>query len=202
MRDVTAIILAAGFSRRMGDQNKLLLPINGIPMIRHVVEVYGAISTRPVMVVTGHEAEDVAAAIAQSNAIPVFNPAYAQGQPTSVACGLRAADDGCDLLVGLGDQPLLTPKDLRDLLDAHAAANVERISIPVRGEERGNPIVIPSALRARLLADPHSPGCKKFTRANPDHVQFHTLTATGFFTDVDAPEAYSSLINSTMEAAQ
>lgn len=202
MREVTAIILAAGLSRRMGNRNKLLLPINGIPMIRHVVEIYSSVTTHPVLVVTGHEAEQVAAAVAQSSAITVFNPHYAQGQQTSVATGLRAAERGSDLLIGLGDQPLLTRKDLLDLLDSHIAANADRISIPVRGEDRGNPIVIPAALRARLLADPHSPGCKKFTRANPEHVQFHALAAPGFFTDVDTPEAYASLIDHRLKESQ
>ena len=193
MPEVTAIILAAGLSRRMGERNKLLLPIGDVPMIRHVVDVYSGATDGRVLVVTGHQASEVEAALAGSNARTVFNANYAQGQPTSVACGLRAATEGDTLLIGLGDQPLLTSDDIKSLLAAHAAADLSRISIPAMEQQRGNPIVVPAKLRARLLADPRSPGCKKFTRSHPEHVQFHALASAGFYADVDTPETYAAL---------
>ena len=202
MRDVTAIILAAGMSRRMGGRNKLLLPVGGIPMIRHMVHTYSAVVTGPVLVITGHDAQKVEKALEGSPAKTVFNPDYAQGQPTSVACGLRAAGQATTILVGLGDQPLLTSDDLRALLAAHASADTSRISIPVTDQQRGNPLVIPATLCPRLMADPKSPGCKTFTRANPDHVQFHRLDAPGFYADVDTPEAYDALTQSNMADIQ
>ncbi|MEP1964926.1 nucleotidyltransferase family protein [Tateyamaria sp.] len=193
MRDICAIILAAGLSRRMGTRNKLLLPIDGVPMIRHVVDVYRATIDGPIIAVTGHEADAVESALAGSGVQTVFNPDYAQGQPTSVACGLRQAPNGRDILIGLGDQPLLTRDDLHTLRSAHNAADPARISIPMSDTQRGNPIAVPATLKARLLEDPRSPGCKKFTRENPDHVQFHALSAPGFYADVDTPEAYDQL---------
>ncbi|MEO9779681.1 MAG: nucleotidyltransferase family protein [Sedimentitalea sp.] len=199
MRDITAIILAAGLSRRMGDCNKLLLPVGGVPMIRHMVDVYSAATTRPVLVVTGHDADDVAKALTDSGARTVFNADYAQGQPTSVACGLRAVNDAGAVLIGLGDQPLLTAGDIRDLLAAHTSADPQRISIPALDQHRGNPIMVPDALRSRLLKDPRSPGCKTFTRAYPEHVQFHALSARGFYADIDTPEAYETLIAGKLE---
>lgn len=91
MTDVTAILLAAGFSRRMGDRNKLLLTVRGVPMIRHMVTIYSAVATGPVLVVTGHQAEEIETVLAGSPAKTVHNPDYALGQSTSVTCGLRAA---------------------------------------------------------------------------------------------------------------
>lgn len=199
MRDVTAIILAAGLSRRMGGRNKLLLPINGVPMIRHMVNTYRAVTDGPVLVVTGHEAETVAASLAGSEAQTVYNPAFSDGQQTSVACGLRAAKGAGQILIGLGDQPRLTHGDLKDLLAAHRAADPARISIPMMDEHRGNPIVVPAVLRDRLLADPRSPGCKTFTRTHPEHVQFHALPSPGFYADLDTPEAYDALTAHDLE---
>jgi molybdenum cofactor cytidylyltransferase len=193
MHDVTAIILAAGLSRRMGARNKLLLPISGVPMIRHMVNVYSAAIDGPVLVVTGHEADVVEAGLEGSAAVTVFNADYAQGQPTSVACGLRGAGDAKAILIGLGDQPLLSAADVSALLLAHNQADVGRISIPKLGDQRGNPIVVPAALRVQLLADPRSPGCKKFTHENPEQVQFHALAAPGFYADIDTPEVYDAL---------
>ncbi|MGA9253553.1 MAG: nucleotidyltransferase family protein [Roseobacter sp.] len=200
MSEVAAILLAAGFSRRMGARNKLLLPVGGVPMIRHMVNVYGAISERPVLVVTGHAAKDIEAALSGSFARTVFNPDYAQGQATSVVCGLREVDPATDVLIGLGDQPLLTVKDLHALLTMHRAADTSRISIPVYQQQRGNPIVVPASLCSHVLADPKSPGCKKFTRTHPEYVQFQTLPSRGFYTDIDTPEAYEALRQSNQEA--
>lgn len=199
MSDVTVILLAAGFSRRMGTRNKLLLPIGDVSMIRHMVNTYREITNRPVLVVTGHEAQDVQAALSGSSAEMVHNTDYAQGQSTSVVCGLLAAEPESDVLIGLGDQPLLTATDLRKLLSTHEAADTSRISIPIKEGHRGNPIVVPAALRSNLLADPKAPGCKSFTRAHPDHVQFHSLSSSGFYSDVDTPEAYEALVQSKLE---
>ncbi len=182
----------------MGAQNKLLLPIKGIPMIRHMVETYGTVAST-VLVVTGHESPAIGAAIAGTDATTVYNPSFSEGQQTSVTCGLRAAPESARFLIGLGDQPLLSTQDLQDLLDRHET-NPARITIPMNGDQRGNPIVVPAGLRRTLLADDQAPGCKKFTRNNPDHVQFHETDAPGFFTDVDTPQAYAALNSSALEA--
>lgn len=200
MPETVAIILAAGLSRRMGARNKLLLPINGVPMIRHMVETYHAATCQPVCVVTGYEADQIEAALDRAPVALRFNPDFEEGQFTSVAAGLRAAPPCDQVLIGLGDQPMLTPTDITALLAAHDDANPAKISIPGHASQRGNPIVIPQILRPRLLADPHAPGCKKFTRAHPEHVQFHPLQNPGFYADVDTPDAYAAATNSTKEA--
>ena len=199
MTDVAVIILAAGLSRRMYKQNKLLLPVGNIPMIRHMVLTYQSVTTLPVLVVTGHDHQAVAAALEGTGSKTVFNASFAEGQQTSVICGLGAIQDASLILIGLGDQPLLKAEDLLHLLATHAAADPKRISIPVRDQARGNPIVVPGAFRKRLLADQSTPGCKAFTRAYPEHVQFHELTAPGFYADVDTPDAYAALTNQFLE---
>ena len=199
MRETIAIILAAGLSRRMGARNKLLLPVNGVPMIRHMVDTYHAVTQRPVLVVTGHQADAVETSLSGCDVQTVYNPDFAHGQQTSVACGLRAAQGAARILIGLGDQPRLTGGDLKKMLAAHCAADPARISIPMTGEQRGNPIVVPDVLRDRLLVDPRSPGCKIFTRAHPEHVQFHALRSPGYYADVDTPDAYDALAVQTLD---
>jgi len=202
MADVAVIILAAGLSRRMGARNKLLLPVGGVPMIRHMVATYSLVADGPVVVVTGHEADAIKASLDGCDIEIVHNADYAGGQQTSVACGLRAVPDADQILIGLGDQPTLTVSDLHSLLGAHKAADPGRISIPLLNEQRGNPILVPGSLRGRLLADPRSPGCKTFTRANPEHVQFQALASAAFYADVDTPDAYAALTAGTSERAQ
>ena len=194
MHEIATILLAAGLSRRMGEQNKLLLPIHGRPIIAHMVAIYQAATKGPVLVVTGNERALIEEALDGSGAETVFSENYKVGQVNSVACGLQNAPDAKTLLMALGDQPYLQTKDLQALLAAHDAADPNRISIPQIGDMRGTPLVIPGALRARLLEDPRSPGCKRFTRENPEHVQFHALPARGFYDDIDTPEDYAALL--------
>jgi len=199
MPETIAILLAAGLSRRMGARNKLLLPVRGRPMIRHMVDTYFAATGHAVCVVTGHAADEIAHALKDAPATVHLNADYAQGQPTSVACGLRCAPICDRLLIGLGDQPLLSSADLSVLLNAHDNGDPNKISIPLHRDQRGNPIVVPASLRSRLLEDPHAPGCKKFTRAHPEHVQFHGLSQHGFYTDIDTPDAYVSFASEAVQ---
>lgn len=200
MSETGAIVLAAGLSRRMGDRNKLLLPIGGIPMIRHTVMTYHSATQRPICVVVGHQADLITAALKDIPAKIHFNPDYAQGQATSVACGLQMLARCDRFFIGLGDQPSLTPSNLEVLLKAHSAEDPAKIAIPQREGQRGNPIVVPDRLRARLLMDPRAPGCKKFTREYPEHVRFLPLSDPGFYADVDTPAEYSALATHHQEA--
>ncbi|WP_195819460.1 nucleotidyltransferase family protein [Roseobacter sp. MH60115] len=188
MADCGAIILAAGLSRRMGARNKLLIEIEGIPMIRRVVRVATGICDGSVMVVTGHQREDIEAALAGLPVTFVHNPAFECGQKSSVACGLEAAAEAEATLMMLGDQPLLSPKHLIWLLSQHRAQAPRRITVPVNSAVRGNPLVIPRALKPLLLANPRDPGCRSFTRAHPEHVHCAETADPAFFRDIDTAE--------------
>lgn len=189
------IILAAGLSRRMEARNKLLLSIDGKPMIRHVVETYLAAVDGQVCVVTGFEADRIEAALVGLPIRYVHNADYEAGQPFSVRAGLLEAPDAQYYLVGLGDQPQLTAVDLRELIEAHLAADVLKITIPDYDSTRGNPIIVPNALRPKLLVDQANPGCGKFTRAHPKLVQKIPMSQPGFFKDIDTPAAFEAFKN-------
>jgi molybdenum cofactor cytidylyltransferase len=91
-------------------------------------------------------------------------------------------------LVVLGDQPLLDRAALERLLERHRAGDQTRITIPVNGAERGNPLLIPLALKPALLADKTNPGCRKFTRDNPEKVHRVETQDPAYFTDLDTLE--------------
>lgn len=192
-----AIVLAAGLSRRMGDRNKLLLPIHGTPMIRHVVETYLSVVEERVWVVTGYEGERIEAALRGLDVHIVHNESFEAGQPFSVRAGLFEARGAGHYLIGLGDQPDLTGDDLRALIAAHLAGDVQKISIPYQDTTRGNPIVVPAAMRDRLLADQANPGCGRFTRAHPELARHIPMTQAGFFNDIDTPAAFEVFRKST-----
>ncbi|QBF32679.1 NTP transferase domain-containing protein [Thalassococcus sp. S3] len=199
MRSVTAILLAAGLSRRMGAWNKLLLPVDGEPMVRRVARTYLAAIDTPLTVVTGHDAEKVRAALSGLATSFTHNPDFASGQPTSVAAGVREAPNADLLLIGLADQPKLTPHDLTALIAAHRQGDAAKITIPIHDGARGNPIVVPRMLRPRLLDHPDRPGCMHFTRQQPEQVQIAFLPAPGFYADIDTPDDYAAHVQTLGE---
>jgi len=193
MAEANAVILAAGLSTRMGERNKLLLDLGGTPMIRRVVQVYSKAIDGVIRVVTGFEAERIGQALSGLPVQIIHNPQFAQGQQTSVVAGLAKVSQEAPTILGLGDQPHLRPADLRWLMAQHEKAP-EKITIPQNMTgARGNPIVIPRALRGQMLANPKSPGCRKFTRDNPNLVQMVPSLALGFFADIDTPEDYARI---------
>ena len=191
---LTAIVLAAGLSRRMEGPNKLLLDWFGLPVIRHLCGVYLGAIKGEVIVVTGYMAPDVRAALAGLPVRFVHNAHYADGQQGSVVTGLQAVGEGRGALVGLGDQTLLTADDLQTLIAAHAAADPEKVTVPVREGARGNPVLIPAGLVAKVLDDGADAQSGRFIDLRADHVQSVEMAAVGFFADIDTPALYEKLL--------
>ncbi|MFI5309292.1 MAG: NTP transferase domain-containing protein, partial [Polyangiales bacterium] len=118
-RRIAAIVLAAGRSQRMQPINKLLVEIEGTPLVARVVDRVLAAGADHVVVVTGHQAEQVAAALASSGVAIVHNPDFAQGLSSSLRCGLRALGNGFDgAMVCLADMPRVEREHMQVLMSA------------------------------------------------------------------------------------
>ena len=119
---IAGIVLAAGRSSRLG-RPKQLLPVHGEPLIRHTLRRVLASSLDQVILVVGHEADEVRAAVADLPVECVFNPDAAAGQSTSVRAGLAALSPDVEAAVFiLGDQPGVDPNVIDALIDAWRAS--------------------------------------------------------------------------------
>jgi molybdenum cofactor cytidylyltransferase len=186
---IAALILAAGLSRRMGKANKLLAEIDGAAMVVRVADTVLASKASPVLVVTGHEAERVRAALAGRKLGFVDNPDYQEGLASSVRHGLAALPEDCDgVLVCLGDMPRIRPEHLDRLIAAFNPVEGRAICVPVYKGKRGNPVLLSRrffAEMARLKGD---------TGARPLIGQHHEVVAEiemdddGVLVDVDSPD--------------
>ena len=190
---VAAIVLAAGRSTRMGAQNKLLADIAGTPMVRRVAEAVLASKARPVLVVTGHQAAEVGAAVSGLDVTLVANPDYATGLASSLKAGIRAVPNGCDgALVLLGDMPRIAPEHLDRLIDALAAAP-ESIVVPVHEGRQGNPVLWPRRYFSELLQLEGDAGARRLIAVHPEQVREVEMGTSAIFADVDTPEALRDL---------
>ena len=197
MIEFDAVILAAGLSRRMSAENKLLLDWYGRPLIAHVAQACLAAVDGPVTIVTGHEADRIAVAL---DSLPVtlrYNTNYESGQQSSVAAALRQRSVAKATLLGPGDQPFLQAHDLRWLMAIHHALDPDRVTVPFNGGIRGNPIIIPAPLRAQMQENPRNAACRRFTRDNPALVSKAVGAAAAFFADIDTGDDCAAFIAQT-----
>lgn len=189
--DAAAVVLAAGESRRMRGVNKLLLTIDGVPLVRRQVDTLLAAGIGRVVVVLGHQAARVEAVLAGSDVACVRHADYALGQQGSVLAGLAALPARAEpVLVVLGDLPLLEADDVRALLAAwRARAPGCRALVPWHGGQRGNPVVVDAqVVRAVLSGGDAQRGLRGFIDAHPQAVARFDATSDHYTCDLDTPE--------------
>jgi molybdenum cofactor cytidylyltransferase len=153
-RRVAAVVLAAGLSTRMAPKNKLLLPdATGRAMIARVVDNLLASTARPVLVVTGHAAAAVRAALAGREVVFIDAPDHALGLSASLRAGIAALPaEVAAALVCLGDMPLVGAALLDRLIAAHNPAAGRAVVVPTYRGQRGNPVLWDRAFFAALCA--------------------------------------------------
>lgn len=192
---ISAVVLAAGLSSRMGGPHKLLLDIGGEPIIRRTLRAVLAIEPAEIVVVTGHRAAEVRAALGGLAVRFVHNPDFAEGQPGSVVAGIRALSGPCQaVMIVLGDQPLLSPEALTRLIAAYAAAPEGRsMLVPLCHGVRGNPVIVAAHHIPEIRAGSLKLGCRKLIETYPEQVALVEMMDEAFIRDCDTPEDYAAL---------
>lgn len=186
---VAAVVLAAGLSRRAGPVNKLLADIDGRPMIARVVEAAVTAGLSPVLVVTGHEAKQVADALAGLPVTLVDNPDFAEGMAASIRHGIAALPGtAAGAMICLGDMPWVRAETLAQLAAAFAAAAGHTICRPVYDGEPGNPVVFARRHFAELRALAGDRGAKAVIQAHPDALLECAVDDPGVLRDLDNPQ--------------
>jgi molybdenum cofactor cytidylyltransferase len=145
---VAAVVLAAGSASRMGasGHHKLLATFDGVPLVRRSVETALAAKADRTVVVTGHRADDIEAALAGLDVALVHNPDFATGMASSLRTGLAAVRDGAEgLLVVLADMPGVRPEHLDRMIDAFRREQGGAIVRAVSDGKRGNPVILPAS---------------------------------------------------------
>jgi molybdenum cofactor cytidylyltransferase len=191
-----ALVLAAGLSRRMGAPNKLLLSFAGEPLIVRSVRTVLHTGFDQIVVVLGHQAQEVGRALEPLGVRSVLNPDFETGQVSSVRAGLAALVPPVDaVMICLGDQPLLEVSDLGALKRAFRERPHGSIVVPTHGESRGNPVVIDWASAEETLKRGTNYGCRHFLDENPERVYRWPAPSDHFLRDLDVPGDLQPLLD-------
>jgi molybdenum cofactor cytidylyltransferase len=203
-----AIILAAGSSSRMGGgRHKLLLPLHNRPVLAHVLDAVLASQARPVILLLGHQAEQVRAHIASFATHPdlsiIENTDYLQGMSTSLRLGIqtlqinsytKSPDKEVDsVLVLLGDQPLISAQDIDTLIATYRISG-KKIIAPTYEGKRGNPILFDTSLFPELLEITGDEGGRSVLERHRDEIATVAMGNPLANIDVDTWEAYQRVV--------
>ncbi len=188
---VAIVVLAAGQARRMGagGRHKLLAEFDAVPLVRRSVAAAIEAAPSEVVLVTGHRAPEIEAAVAGLSVAISRNPLYQEGMSTSLNAGLEAVGADCDgVLVHLADMPGVTATDLRRLIDAFAGAGGNAIVRAVSAGKRGNPVILPRATFPAVRALSGDVGARQIIETSGlDIIDVEIGPAAHL--DVDTPEA-------------
>lgn len=188
---VAIVLLAAGQSSRMGGKHhKLLAEFDGIPLVRRMAMIASSVAPRAVVVVTGHRHQEIAACLSGLTVEVAYNKAYASGMASSIVTGFGAssvaAADG--VMIMLADMPEVSERDLLALVTAFQDAKGSAIVRAVSNGKRGNPVILPQSLHARILALEGDVGARNVIEGCGLPVVDVEIGAAAHI-DVDTPEA-------------
>lgn len=196
---ITAIILAAGTSSRYGQGNKLLLPFGDSVVVRETVQAVLNAGVLNPIVVTGHQCEQVEAALLGLPVQRVHNPNYRVGEMlSSIHTGLRylmaqTAQAAEATFIVLGDQPLMPSPLLRRLSQAFHQQCADIIAPRFDGV-RGHPVLIARTWWDEALALRPGQNLRDLLKAHPEAVAFLQVNDDVVLRDVDTPQAYAEAL--------
>ena len=186
-----AIVLAAGLSRRMG-RPKLLLELEGRPIIRHAVERVISAGISEVLVVAPPEHEALARALEKLPVRFVVNPTPEAGQGSSVSVGVRALAAGTTaVVIALGDQPGVPAEVIPALLEALKRPG-KCIAAPRYADGLGNPVLFAARVFPELLGLAGDRGARAVVLRDPSRLA-EVDVGCPMPRDIDTPEDYESL---------
>ena len=195
MNVISAILLAAGQSKRIRGENKLLKKYKGKILINHILKSLIKSKANKIIVVLGYESRKIKKiALKSKKIIFVFNSNYARGISTSIKCGIKKiSKKNIGFLITHADMPLVSKTILNTLCSALKSKNKE-IFVPVYKRKIGNPLAFKYSMIKSLKKIKGDRGAKKLIRSNKSKVQLVKMKSKTILIDFDQLKDFPSAI--------
>ena len=166
---ISAILLAAGQSKRMNGENKLTKEIQGIPLIKHSVKNILASSIDELIVILGYQKEIIEKIIDKNERIKfAFNVNYENGMASSIKTGLNNLSEKTEaFFICLGDMPMVNSDIYNQLIQSK---NNKEIIVPTYNGQQGNPILFSKSIKEKIMAIQGDVGAKKILELNKNKI--------------------------------
>jgi len=188
-RMISAILLGAGESKRMG-KNKLLLPWGKKTIFEHCLQTLLRSEVKEVIIVINDRLKEFIRPVHAQKIKVVINPHYQRGMSTSIRRGVQAIAPGSEgVLIALGDQPFIKTRTINAMIKAFAQGR-KGILIPSFRGKRGNPVIFHRRFRRELLELKGDVGGKSIIENHPGEILDIPLKSEGVVKDIDLWEDY------------
>jgi molybdenum cofactor cytidylyltransferase len=192
---VSAVVLAAGASTRMG-RAKQLLPLGETTVLTRTLENVRSAGLNDIVLVLGASGEEIRRQLPRSlldGLRIVVNHAYGQGMASSLREGLSAVDQESDAaLIVLGDQPFLQPQTLHQIIDGYRGSRAQ-IVVPTYQGERGNPVLLDRSVFSEAMVLEGDVGCRAIFVNHLEGISKVEVEDVGVLLDLDDPADYERL---------
>jgi molybdenum cofactor cytidylyltransferase len=188
---LSAILLAAGESQRMG-KLKQLMPLDKSTIIEQAIDNLSSSAADEVIVVVGYKAEEITKTIATKPVKIMVNPSYRQGMSTSIIAGLILVDPQAQaVMLALGDQPLVDSQTINRLIDEFSKHD-KGIAVPTYRGKRGHPVIFAIKYKAELLELKGDIGGREIIKRHPEDIIEVAVDSESVITDIDTEDDYPS----------
>lgn len=189
---ISAIVLAAGTSTRMGAKNKLALPFGKSTFIETVVDQLLASNVDEVIVVLGYEREKISNRLYTREVLFALNTDYQIGMTSSIKTGISAASENSNgYLICLSDMPFLTTVDYNKMINS-ISGNKE-ILLPFHHNQKGNPVFFSNDFKNDLLNHHEPEGCRGVVADNKSYVKKINFDNNHILKDVDTEDDFKEI---------
>lgn len=192
---VSAVVLAAGRSSRMGEA-KLLLRVDGCSILQRTLENVRASGVDEIVLVLGFAAEAIRHEILQTllaSVRVVTNENYESGMASSLRAGLASVSATMDAaLIVLADQPFVRPETMGRILDRRRDPGA-KIVVPFYKGKRGNPVLLDRSLFSEAMALEGDVGCRAIFRNHAEAMACVEVDDPAILADIDTREDYDRL---------
>ena len=196
-KDIHAVLLAAGRSERMGRNNKLLLNVDGIPLVRKsAINILNS-NVTSMTVVTGFDENKIVNALSGLNVNFVKNINFRDGLSSSLKAGLaNITPTPSAVIVCLADMPKIQPEHINRLIENFDPLRGLEICIPTNNGKRGNPVLIGSGFFPHIFETSGDFGAKQVIKHNPDKIVEVEIGTSDIHFDIDTQDEYDDFTTS------
>lgn len=184
---ITAIVLASGYSKRMGE-NKLLLLKDCIPLVEHLFYQLSQVNFYKIIVVTQYE--EVEKLAESYGYLSIINGAPQKGISESIKLGVKNTDIGSNFMFFTGDQPFLRGEVIKKIMNVSEDGY---ITVPRLMGKRKSPVVFGKVYREELLKLDGDTGGKEVINKNLNSVKYIDFSSGNDFLDIDTREEYEKI---------